>query len=98
MKYVMLEITLQGGEAPPFKLPVIFPDKLVHRDMAMNVKTVAWATWPGCRVNVVSAGEIQLGGVECFGESETLQVKSRGERDARTIDVYNYFHGIEVDA
>ncbi len=98
MKYVMLEITLAGGEAPPFKLPVIFPDKLVHRDMAAHVKSVAWATWPRCNVNVISAGEIQLGGVECFGESETLNVKSRGERDARTIDVYNYFHGIEVDA
>lgn len=95
MKYVMLEIML-GGEASPFKLPVIFPDKLVHRDMAAHTKKVAWSTWPGCTVNVVSAGEIQLDGVECFGSSESLKVKSRGIRDADTIEAYNYMHGIEA--
>lgn len=95
MKYVMLEITLAGGEAPPFKLPVIFPDKLVHKDMAMHVKSVAWATWPRCNVNVVSAGEIQLSDVQCFGKSETLGVESREDADAHVIETYDYLHGIE---
>lgn len=95
MKYVMLEVAL-GGEMPPFKLPVIFPDKLVHKDMAAHVKKVAWSTWPGCTVNVVSAGEINLEVLECFGNSETLEVESRGTRDARTIGMYNYLHGIET--
>lgn len=92
----MLEITLEGGATPPFKLPVIFPDKLVHRDMYAAAKDVAWVTWPRCKVKTVSAGEIQLGGVECFGKSESLSVQSRGELDARTIDMYNYLHGIET--
>lgn len=96
MKYVMLEITLAGDEAQPFMLPIIFPDKLIHKDMAMSVKKVAWSTWPRCKVNVVSAGEINLGDVECFGSSETLDVESREDRDARTIETYNYLHGIET--
>lgn len=96
MKYVMLEVVLSGSEAPPFKLPIIFPDKLVHKDMAMSARKVAWSTWPCCKVNVVSAGEINLNGVECFGDSETLKVESRGIRDADTIETYNYMHGIEL--
>lgn len=96
MKYVMLEITLAGGEAPPFKLPVIFPDVLVHRDMAAHLKEIAWSTWRSCRVNVVSAGEINFEVHECFGKSESLNVNSRKERDADTISTYNYTRGVEA--
>lgn len=96
MKYVMLEVTLAGEAALPFKLPAIFPDKLVHKDMAACLKKVAWSTWPGCTVNVVSAGEVQLSDVQCFGESETLKVESREDADAHVIETYDYTHGVEV--
>lgn len=95
MKYVMLEVAL-SGEMPPFKLPIIFPDKLIHKDMAVAARNIAWGTWPRCSVNVVSAGEINLGAVECFGSSETLKVESREDRDARVIETYNYTHGVEL--
>lgn len=75
--------------------PIIFPDAMVHKDVA---ETVRWHLMrhhdQDCRV--VSAGSFTcFGGViRCGGESETLKIKSRGKTDVKLIALFDYNHGL----
>lgn len=71
MKYVMLEDT-EGR-----KIPIIFPDHLVHADVAM-VMCKLINTRQKVRVGPTSAGFISVGvDIQTHGESETLGLKSK---------------------
>lgn len=89
-KYVMLK----SGN---FVFPVIFPDKLVHSDVAQVMKCAVHQCLPNEDVaQVISAGSIDhVELVNLGGESMSLNVRSRGEVDKHAIELYSYVHGIE---
>jgi hypothetical protein len=86
VKYVILS-KVEGSLLR--KVPIIFPNALVHADVAGAVlKTLPEG------YSVFSAGEITLDVLACSGKSDTLKVKSHiGDR--QTIDMIDYMHGIE---
>jgi hypothetical protein len=69
--------------------PVIFPSMLVHKMVADDLLA---GTMKGWRVD--SAGEISPLGMECHGESDTLNVASKPERDTRLILMNDYNAGL----
>lgn len=76
-------------------IPVIFPDILVHKEVAERVgscKMLRGVAKP------VSAGFVQFGNggkVQAFGESESLGLASRPQ-DSEIITTYDYFGGVEA--
>jgi hypothetical protein len=73
--------------------PVIFPDKMVHADVYKKLKS-AMPGWHHGGVRAVSAGTIEHIEAEGLGGgSETLGLVASGD-DAKTIEIYSYFHGI----
>lgn len=93
-KYIVMEIELPGGTRMAF--PVIFPDKMVHAEVFAVTKFVVPAARPdGGNVKVVAAGAIEHVTVDGLGgRSTTLGISSRGDEDAKMIDVYSYCHGV----
>jgi len=73
--------------------PVIFPDKMVHKEVALMLR-YCQPGWHKGGVKAVSAGMIEHVIVEgLHGSSETLNLESK-ESDASVIDAYSYTHGI----
>lgn len=70
MKYIVIS-------SPHGELPIIFPDVIVSREMLERM----------ARKTAVSGGFIDFSGngVKCYGESTSLGVTSRRERDASLI-------------
>lgn len=70
MKYVV--VRTPGGEAP-----VVFARELMHAYVARGLAPA----------EVVSAGFVALSenGIQCFGASAGLHIRSRGEQDAALI-------------
>ncbi len=90
--YVILQVETHGLKR---ELPVIFPDILVHADMAKAVQAVCSQYFQ--KSKPVAAGQLDFdGGVECHGKSSTLQLKSRGDVDRNLIIAMPYFHGIKT--
>uniref|UniRef100_A0AB39CDV4 Uncharacterized protein n=1 Tax=Pseudomonas phage HRDY3 TaxID=3236930 RepID=A0AB39CDV4_9VIRU len=95
-KYIVFGATNKNGEE--FEIPVLFPKYLTHADMCEASKMVMFRDdysdlTPG---PAISAGFCCVGqkGIECFGESESLKKKSRGEQDSKLFAQYNtYGHG-----
>jgi len=95
-KYIVFGAKNKDGVE--FEIPVMFPKYLTHADMCEASKMVMFrddysGLTPG---PAISAGFccIEKGGIACFGESESLKKKSRGEQDAALFDQYNtYGHG-----
>lgn len=85
-KYVMVQNHLAN-------YPIIFPDKLVHIEVATVMRLVVPVI--GKRQAMpVSAGMIEQVFVKGVGgDSETLRMTSR-PIDERIINLYNYEHGI----
>lgn len=76
MKYIILETT-EG-----FRLPFVFPDCLIHADMALFMAELVDATIKQ-KAHPVSAGTIALGtDFTCSGGSDTLAMKSRPQDEA----------------
>lgn len=91
MKYIMLKLEDQCKN-----IPVIFPDILVHAHVAAAItRTLEMQGVRGAKV--VSAGKIDITAHGAGGESETLCIESRGERDTDVVNQYPYMHGIEVE-
>lgn len=92
-KYVMFSVT--GNDGMTFRVPVIFPDCLVHRGVAEVMQfTMMRHHWPlAAAIRPVSAGMIgHLEAKYVAGESETLRLKSDpGDEDV--INMYPYLHG-----
>ena len=93
MKYIIVQI--RNGETVR-EWPIIFPDMLVHRAMADIVQNHLAVDYKQLNRRIVAAGSFSCfgGEVSCFGESETLNVESRGSEDARLIKMFDYLHGI----
>lgn len=97
MKYVMFRIEQgYGNERIIRHVPIIFPDNMVHKDVADRIARSVMGGFNG-PAHPVSAGEITLGEISCHGHSETLGLKSAGERDARVIELFDYVHGVMPD-
>jgi hypothetical protein len=89
--YIVLEVETHGLKR---ELPVIFPDIIVHEDMAKAVQAACNQYFQ--KSKPVAAGQLDLhGGVECTGKSTTLKLKSRGDKDRTLIITMPYFHGIK---
>lgn len=88
MKYVMAK--LKDGK----KVPLVFPNFLVHKEMATAFIRVLHRHGFD-EVEFVSAGELTMfgAGVECSGFSETLNLTA-AEGDAKIIELYDYLHGM----
>ena len=92
MKYIIVQI--KNGETKR-EWPIIFPDMMVHRQVA---ETTKWHLMrhheQECRI--IAAGSISFfgGEVRCSGESETLNLESRGKEDEKLIKMFDYLHGI----
>lgn len=77
-----------------FELPIIFPDALIHADVAEVLKPKMPAAEKGRKWEVVSAGTIEMiSATGVGGNSKTLNMKSRPD-DAALILSYPYLHGI----
>lgn len=85
MKYIMLA-------NHQVHMPVIFPAILVHSEIATAL-LVKYDRLRHHEFKIVSAGFIDLWNIRCFGESKTLNIKSRPE-DSEIIRNYNYQHGL----
>lgn len=91
MKYIVLE----GPQGQ--KLPVIFPNVMVHKDVAEAlVMTLGAQSTPDNLVwfKPVSAGFVNLAVSDAYGESETLNMKS-DPGDRLRINVADYSAGVE---
>lgn len=89
MKYIMVRRVL--GKIPNEvvqDVPIIFPDFIIHADMYHMSRRLI-----GLKCVPISAGEIQLLSVVCFGKSESLDVEAR-ESDGPVIETYDYLRGI----
>ncbi len=76
MKYIILE-TAEG-----MRFPVIFPEILVHADVALFMSELTDATIKR-KARPVSAGHIALGtDFTCSGGSDTLDMKARPQDEA----------------
>lgn len=95
MKYIVLQVLLGNDE---IEVPIIFPDIMVHADVSEYAQHLFRRKHNLYNVNPVSAGFINtlnIGSKDfCYGESETLKLKSRGERDSKLISLYDYHSGI----
>lgn len=74
-------------------VPVIFPNELVHQLVERYFRLALQRHWPDSTIEAVSAGDCELGFLECSGKSETLGLSSDPE-DAEMIRLYDYLHGM----
>lgn len=87
MKYVMFRVKGPGGNDR--LIPVVFPNALVHRD-------VAEALYPVIKGLPVSAGECVVLVDSTHGKSDTLSLNAN-EDDASVITGHDYLHGVIFD-
>ncbi|QNX16012.1 hypothetical protein IC793_00910 [Acinetobacter seifertii] len=88
MKYIMFK---QEREELVELIPVIFPNKLVHKDVA----DALMQTPPFKDCSVQSAGSISLLNLEANGHSETLNVASNPRTDSFIIKMNDYGAGYQ---
>lgn len=91
-KYVMFVRTRNKEETDGVHMPIIFPAHIMHSDMGEAM--IGYAMSNGFQENhyyqrmvAVSAGFIDMNSLTCFGESESLDLKSRPE-DSQIIKDY----------
>lgn len=95
-KYVVFSATDKHGNE--YEVPVMFPTALTHAKMCDMSKMVMLRE-DYCELSpgpAISAGFCSLGlyKIECFGESESMGLKSRGQRDTDLFKQYDtYGHG-----
>lgn len=86
-----------------FEHPIIFPDKLVHEDVAVAMFRMEQfaAKEDPFEVVVVAAGTVDLDSAledaYCHKGSETLNLASRGKQDSSLIGGFRYGHGIATE-
>ena len=101
-KYVMFVRTRNKERTDGVHLPVIFPTHIMHSDMGDAMR--GYGMHNGYqdnhyhqRVEPISAGFINLQTLTCFGESESLELKSRPE-DSQIIAEYMKTQGKGAEA
>ena len=89
MKYIVLGVIHESGMK--MEVPFIFPEHIVHAMMSQVCKVLCEATWQDSTITPISAGFVSSTAFEddCYGESETLGLKSRPE-DSRLIKMCDY--------
>lgn len=91
MKYVVLR---HEGKALTRDIPFIFPNELVHQDVAVAMQRHL-AKDHELDTYAVSAGDFcPITGI-CSGGSETLDMESRGDEDTRLIAAIDYGAGLQ---
>lgn len=94
MKYIVLECKVGSESDLEQRVPFIFPNWMVHADVADVLTAILSQKYKRTDITVSSAGEAcTVGGVECSGHSETLGVKSKDE-DTALIQMYDYTNGL----
>lgn len=88
MKYVMFDCPLGGAVV---KIPVIFPNNLVHADVA---KAFLQCLPPGSKPS--TAGEVSLLAEDTHGKSTTLGLPS-SPQDKLVINMGQYGFGVQYD-
>lgn len=94
MKYVVL--TVAKGRDTKYRFPIIFPNNLVHDHVAKAVGLLLQLMFIQSKVTVTSAGEVNsmdFAG-ECYGDSESCGVKSKGVEDTQLIKLNDYGAGV----
>lgn len=101
MKYVVMKV---GGQ----EMPVIFPNHMVHVEVAGAIKAMYAAIANAASGNIlsqtarqevinsvqaISAGDYNQISGECSGSSSTLNLPSRGKADTRLIAMHDYTGG-----
>ncbi|QZE57587.1 hypothetical protein pEaSNUABM17_00041 [Erwinia phage pEa_SNUABM_17] len=101
-KYVMFVRTRNKERTDGVHMPVIFPSHIMHSDM--DEAMIGYAVYNGHvenhyyqQMKAVSAGFIDLRTLQCFGESESLELKSRPE-DSAIIAEYMKTQGKGAEA
>lgn len=74
-------------------IPIVFPNMLVHKQMAEDVVLRIKCGTPSATVTVRSAGTISLTDLTCSGYSESLGLGPH-EDDALIIRTHDYLHGL----
>lgn len=93
--YIVLEVkSIELPDAPPTELPIIYPDRLVHADVAKAI--MGCESLKGFDVKPISAGSVLIHCDATHGSSTTLDLKS-GITDTALINNFPYFHGISWD-
>lgn len=93
MKYVMFEMVAAGKIIQRY--PVIFPDNLVHDDIARAMKPLIEENIPCTSVRVVGAGECYISAkVDESSFSYTLGGICPHPEDEQIINSIDYFHGM----
>lgn len=92
-KYIMFEATVG---TITYKVPIIFPSKLVHASVAKAMTRCMMEHWRNSvqLVRPANAGKLQIVVTDTEGGSETLGLMSDPD-DANVINTYNYCHGIK---
>lgn len=93
MGFNYLVLSLKHGDIE-YQMPIIYPDKLVHRAVSDAMCKVLVDHLPGATAAPVSAGSIEISVESCSGQSTSLGLPSRGEEDEHLIDCFPYLHGI----
>ena len=88
MKYVIYQRNYCGMKQ---EIPIIFPNQLVHLDVARVLSKVIGSS------KIIAAGEfssMDIGGERFGGTSTSIGIGSRGKMDAAVISNFDYFQGL----
>jgi hypothetical protein len=86
-KYIMVQVDETA-------IPIIFPDRLVHKDIWQRTAKLFYDQSKMKDPEVVGAGFIHcLSILDCSGESETLDIKARPQ-DRQLINNFPYESGV----
>ena len=88
MKYIIF--TKLIGDLPQ-EIPILFPNELVHLEVAKALVKVVGTS------KIVAAGEfnsMQINSEGFHGKSVSIGIKSRGPRDGVMISLVDYLKGI----
>ena len=87
MKYIVFEKTILGMKQ---EIPIIFPNLLVHLDVAKALTKVVETS------RIVAAGEFSSLDIdaEVGGKSTSIGIKSRGKKDEILIAYCDYTGGM----
>lgn len=74
------------------EIPFVFPEMCVHLLVANAMTTMLASMFEGAVITPLSAGSLSSTAFddECYGESESLKLASRGIEDSRLIRTCDY--------
>jgi hypothetical protein len=91
VKYIMMEFEVGGGMVQ--KIPLIFPDVLVHESVAKRMEHCLRREHSFVGVKTTSAGFVTFSDPQCSGRSESLELES-AVGDSDIINSIDYGGGL----